>query len=125
MLIDVINDLAFVGAEALIRQAEPMADRLARLKGRAAKSGVPVIYVNDSLGRWRSDFDERWRIAQRPVHRARRSPHVSGRPRGTIALEQMRTVLKADIRPSVQLTFKKDRAGKAANQQSRGRSGRT
>jgi nicotinamidase-related amidase len=27
-----------------------------RLKGRAKKAGVPVIYVNDNFGRWRSDF---------------------------------------------------------------------
>jgi nicotinamidase-related amidase len=56
MLIDVINDLAFPGAASLIEQAEPMAARLARLKRRAAAAGVPVIYVNDNFGQWRSDF---------------------------------------------------------------------
>src|SRR5688500_9010034 len=56
VLIDVINDMAFDGAEALIRQAEPMATRLAALKRRAVKAGLPVIYVNDNFGRWRSDF---------------------------------------------------------------------
>jgi len=52
----VINDLAFKGSEALIRQAEPMAVRLAALKRRAARAAVPVIYVNDNFGQWRSDF---------------------------------------------------------------------
>ena len=56
LLIDVINDLAFKGSEALIRQAEPMAVRLAALKRRAARAAVPVIYVNDNFGQWRSDF---------------------------------------------------------------------
>jgi nicotinamidase-related amidase len=55
-LIDVINDLAFKGSEPLIREAEPMALRLARLKRKAAAAGVPVIYINDNFGKWRSDF---------------------------------------------------------------------
>lgn len=58
LLIDVINDLAFPGSEILVAQAEPMALRLAALKRRAAAAGVPVIYVNDNFGRWRSDFHQ-------------------------------------------------------------------
>jgi hypothetical protein len=56
LLIDVINDLAFPGSEVLVAQAEPMALRLRVLKRRAAAAGVPVIYVNDNFGQWRSDF---------------------------------------------------------------------
>jgi nicotinamidase-related amidase len=56
LLIDVINDLAFAGSEALIDEAEPMALRVAALKRRAAHAGIPVIYVNDNFGQWRSDF---------------------------------------------------------------------
>jgi nicotinamidase-related amidase len=56
LLIDVINELAFDGSEVLVGQAEAMAPRLARLKRRAARAGVDVIYVNDNFGRWRSDF---------------------------------------------------------------------
>ena len=56
LLIDVINDLAFDGSDALVQQAEPMASRLARLKRRASAAGVPAIYINDNFGRWRSDF---------------------------------------------------------------------
>ena len=33
-----------------------MARNLVRLKRRAYKAGVPVIYVNDNFGRWKSDF---------------------------------------------------------------------
>lgn len=56
LLIDVINDLAFEGAEALLEHALPMADHLAALKRRAAAAGIPAIYVNDNFGRWRSDL---------------------------------------------------------------------
>ena len=56
LLIDVINDLDFPEANQLLRYARPMARTLLRLKERAKKSGVPVIYVNDNFGRWRSDF---------------------------------------------------------------------
>ena len=56
LLIDVINDLAFDGSDALVVQAEPMASRLATLKRRASAAGVPIIYINDNFGQWRSDF---------------------------------------------------------------------
>jgi len=56
LLIDVINDLEFDGGEALLTQALPMADQLARLKRRAKQAGIPVIYINDNFGRWQSDF---------------------------------------------------------------------
>src|SRR5947208_15556223 len=56
LLIDVINDLDFPEADELLRYARPMARKLVRLKERAKKAGIPVIYVNDNFGRWRSDF---------------------------------------------------------------------
>jgi nicotinamidase-related amidase len=56
VLIDVINDLEFEGGEQLLDQALLAADNIARLKQRAKSLGVPVIYVNDNFGRWRSDF---------------------------------------------------------------------
>ena len=56
LLIDVINDLEFDGGQALARHALPMAKRLAALKRRARRAGIPAIYINDNFGRWRSDF---------------------------------------------------------------------
>ncbi len=56
LLIDVINDFDFPEAEQLLRNARPMARVLLRLKRRAQKAGVPVIYVNDNFGQWKSDF---------------------------------------------------------------------
>jgi nicotinamidase-related amidase len=56
LLIDVINDLDFPGAESLQSFALPMARQIAQLKQRAKHAGIPSIYVNDNFGRWRSDF---------------------------------------------------------------------
>ena len=56
LLIDVINDFDFPEADQLLHCARPMAQKLLRLKRRAQKAGVPVIYVNDNFGRWKSDF---------------------------------------------------------------------
>ena len=55
-LIDVINDFDFPEADQLLEYARPMARNLLRLKRRAQKAGVPVVYVNDNFGRWKSDF---------------------------------------------------------------------
>jgi nicotinamidase-related amidase len=56
LLIDVINDLDFESSHQLLRHAEPMAKRVAALARRAREARVPVVYVNDNFGRWRSDF---------------------------------------------------------------------
>ena len=56
LLIDVINDFDFPEAAELVRHALPMAERIAVLKQRAKENGIPVVYVNDNFGRWRSDF---------------------------------------------------------------------
>jgi nicotinamidase-related amidase len=58
LLIDVINDLEFPGNDEIRKTAVAMAARLARLAGRARKLGIPVIYVNDNFGKWRSDFNQ-------------------------------------------------------------------
>ena len=56
LLIDVLNDLEFDGGDRLLESAIPMARALAGLKRRAREAGIPVVYVNDNFGRWRSDF---------------------------------------------------------------------
>src|SRR3954464_8852812 len=56
ILIDVINDMEFESGEALLKNALPAAKNLSQLKRRARSAGVPVIYVNDNFGKWRSDF---------------------------------------------------------------------
>ena len=56
VVVDVINDMEFEGGEALLEHALPMAEHLARFTARAREAVVPVIYVNDNFGKWRSDF---------------------------------------------------------------------
>jgi len=56
LIVDVINDLDFPEANQLLRYAEAMARRLAKFKRRVKRAGIPVIYVNDNFGRWRSDL---------------------------------------------------------------------
>jgi len=56
VMVDVINDLEFDGGDAILRNALPMAKRLASLARRARDAGIAVIYVNDNFGKWRSDF---------------------------------------------------------------------
>ncbi|MFL6526921.1 MAG: isochorismatase family cysteine hydrolase [Chthoniobacterales bacterium] len=56
VLVDVINDLDFPEADELMRFVPAMSKKLAALKARAKRAGVPAIYVNDNFGRWRSDF---------------------------------------------------------------------
>ena len=58
LLIDVINDLDFAHGKALLKHALPMATKLAALKRRAKRAGIPSIYVNDNFGRWQSDFQK-------------------------------------------------------------------
>ena len=58
LLIDVINDLEFPGSEPLIEQVMPIAANIAALKRHARQAGIPVIYVNDNFGKWRSDFSK-------------------------------------------------------------------
>ena len=56
ILVDVVNDLDFPEAKQLAHFLPALANRIARLKRRAKAARVPVIYVNDNFGRWRSDF---------------------------------------------------------------------
>jgi len=56
LIVDLISDFRFPDAPAVYKAALPVARRIARLKQRARAAGVPVIYVNDNYGRWRSDL---------------------------------------------------------------------
>lgn len=58
LLIDVISDFEFEDGEKLFANALPMAEKLAAFKKRAAKAGIPSIYVNDNYGKWQEDFQE-------------------------------------------------------------------
>ncbi|HEX3967856.1 MAG TPA: isochorismatase family cysteine hydrolase [Edaphobacter sp.] len=55
LLIDVINHFEFPDGVRTLRQAYKIAPAIARLKRRARRAGIPVIYVNDNFGDWRAE----------------------------------------------------------------------
>ena len=57
LIIDMINAFDFDGADAMLPRALAAARAIAKLKQRTRQAGVPVVYVNDNFGRWRSDFN--------------------------------------------------------------------
>ncbi len=56
LLIDIISDFEFPDGEKLFKNTLPIAKKLSKLKGKAKKADVPVVYVNDNFGKWQSDF---------------------------------------------------------------------
>lgn len=56
IMLDLITDFEFEDGDVLLRHTLPVARRLAELKRRAKRSGVPVVYVNDNFGKWQEDF---------------------------------------------------------------------
>jgi nicotinamidase-related amidase len=56
ILIDLINDFEFDGADPMFTNTLAIAQPIAKLKKNAKAAGIPVIYVNDNFGKWQSDF---------------------------------------------------------------------
>ncbi|MBD0316167.1 MAG: cysteine hydrolase [Nitrospiraceae bacterium] len=56
LIIDMIGEFAFDQSEHLFPAIEHAAERIATLKRCMKKADIPVIYVNDNFGKWRSDF---------------------------------------------------------------------
>lgn len=71
LIIDVINDLEFPGGEKVLPWAKKMVERLVPVLDRAREREVPVIYVNDNFGNWRSNFHEVVQHCTRPGARGR------------------------------------------------------
>lgn len=66
LLIDVINHFEYPDSDKLLAEALPVAPRIAELKRRARAAGLPVIYVNDNFGQWRSDASKVLAYCLRP-----------------------------------------------------------
>lgn len=56
LIIDMINQFKFKGADRLLPAVERTARRIAGLKRHMKQAGLPVVYVNDNFGKWQSDF---------------------------------------------------------------------
>jgi len=63
LVIDMISTWDFEGAEKIVAAAVAIAPHIGTLKRRCVRAGVPVVYVNDNRGRWRSEFSELVRIS--------------------------------------------------------------
>lgn len=55
LLIDVLTTFDSPDGVAILRGALGMRDALVRPKARARAAGIPVLYVNDNFGDWRSE----------------------------------------------------------------------
>lgn len=55
LLIDVLTTFQFPDGDAILKGALGMRDDLVKLKARARETGIPVLYVNDNFGDWRSE----------------------------------------------------------------------
>lgn len=71
-MVDVINGLSFPGSGPLVRAAERAAPNIRKLAERARAAGVPVVYVNDNFGQWRSDFGHTYERCVQPDQPGRR-----------------------------------------------------
>lgn len=71
LIIDMINDLEFASADAMLPVAEKAAAAISRLIQHARSIGVPVVYVNDNYGRWNSERSVIVEHCSRPEARGR------------------------------------------------------
>lgn len=55
LMIDVLTTFHFPDGEAILRNALSIRHPLITLKARARKLHVPVLYINDNFGDWRSE----------------------------------------------------------------------
>lgn len=56
MIVDMINDFEFEDGPKLFRRALPVAKAIVKLRTRALRAGVPVVYVNDNFAKWHDTF---------------------------------------------------------------------
>ena len=57
LILDMLSRFEFPDGAATARAASKIAPRIAKLRQRARSAGIPVIYVNDNPGHWRSDSE--------------------------------------------------------------------
>lgn len=56
LIIDMINNLDFPEGKNLLRWAKPVAENIRKLKKEFNRKKIPVIYVNDNFGKWKSNW---------------------------------------------------------------------
>lgn len=66
LILDLISDFEFEDGRKLLSAAQRIVGNIAKLSARARAVGVPVVYVNDNRGRWRSDRSDLIARCSRP-----------------------------------------------------------
>src|ERR1700710_2312222 len=55
LMVDVLTTFQFPDGDAILQHALAIRDSLVKLKARSRLLGIPVLYVNDNFGDWRSE----------------------------------------------------------------------
>ena len=55
LIIDMINSMAFDGADSLRPAAEAACGTILKIREQACRCKTPIVYVNDNYGQWHSD----------------------------------------------------------------------
>lgn len=55
LVLDLLSRFDFPDGDVFLQGAREIAPRIAALKARMKAAGMPTIYANDNVGRWRSD----------------------------------------------------------------------
>jgi len=55
LILDMISEFHYPDGQRIVRSARKIAPNIARSRERAHSAGAPVIYVNDTAGKWESD----------------------------------------------------------------------
>lgn len=71
LILDLISEFTFPDARRILEGARRPAMAIANLKARARRAAVPVIYVNDTAGKWESDPRDFLQRCLRPTARGR------------------------------------------------------
>jgi nicotinamidase-related amidase len=71
LILDMMNRFDFPGGEVLARKSVPVAKTIKKLKSRFQRKDLPVIYVNDNCGEWRSDWRRIFNMCSEPKARGR------------------------------------------------------
>ena len=58
LLVDLIHNFDFEGSETLVENMRRLVAPCRALRDKARQASVPIIYVNDNFGAWRSSFEE-------------------------------------------------------------------
>ncbi|MFA7612657.1 MAG: isochorismatase family cysteine hydrolase [Candidatus Caldatribacteriota bacterium] len=58
LIIDMINNLDFSQGPKLLEESLPIAENILNIKKFFKEKNLPIIYVNDNFGKWKSSWEE-------------------------------------------------------------------